>query len=311
MLNNLKGQTESYQIFTLLRELDRGVIHHTAWLRDLHRGLICEELDKLAGDLLDDAHCQCRFGRWYQEAFATTSGTLLQDPAFIAIGVLHQEMHDSARDMLNERIRERTVQAGTYTRFMDCAIQFKLKVRQFQTDLIERVCIVDHLTGAWNRHAMHYKLAQERERLNRKGGECCLCMVDIDKFKEVNDRYGHPVGDVVLREVAGLLSRGLRKYDTVFRYGGEEFLLCLPSLGKDDALRLLERLRTEVAQTVHAIPGQVEQLQVTASFGVACISANSEVDLVIGEADNALMWAKADGRNCIRVWDRDWRKQEL
>lgn len=299
VMNTVISSQNRYNVFTLLQQLDRGVMNHFAWLRDLHRDMICHEFNADSPNLSHDAHCRCKFGRWYE---GCPQDGLFDDPQFRDIGTLHKEMHDAARDMLQEQISLQTVHPGVYTRFMDSAIQFKVAVRQFQTSLIERVCVVDQLTGTWNRHVMHYKLGQELERINRKGGHCCFCMVDIDHFKDVNDTYGHQVGDMVLRKVAEVLSASLRKYDSIFRYGGEEFLLCLPAATEAEAAQLLERLRHDIEQTAITIAGCDNPLSVTASFGVACLSAGSDLEAVITEADHALMWAKADGRNCIRIW---------
>ncbi|PKM45291.1 MAG: diguanylate cyclase [Gammaproteobacteria bacterium HGW-Gammaproteobacteria-1] len=298
MSNRINSQIH-YNVFTLLQQLDSGVMNHFAWLRDLHRAMICQEFDSDSPNLLHDAHCHCKFGRWYE---ANQPEGLLDSTLFREIGVLHKEMHDAAREMLQEQIDLQKVHPGVYTRFMDSAIHFKVAVRQFQANLIERVCVVDQLTGAWNRHVMYYKLGQEQERLNRNGGHCCFCMVDIDRFKDVNDTYGHQIGDMVLRRVAEILSASLRKYDTIFRYGGEEFLLCLPAADEPEASLLLERLRADIEETPIHVNGHAEPLRVTASFGVACLSSGRDIEEVIAEADHALMWAKSDGRNCVRIW---------
>lgn len=299
VMNNLISSQNRYNVFTLLQQLDRGVMNHFAWLRDLHRAMICHEFDAGSPNLHHDAHCRCKFGRWYESC---NPEGLLDDPQFRDIGVLHKEMHDAARDMLQEQLAEHKVHPGSYTHFMDTAIHFKVAVRQFQSSLIERICVVDQLTGTWNRHVMHYKLGQELERINRTGGHCCFCMVDIDRFKDVNDTYGHQIGDQVLRKVAEILSASLRKYDSIFRYGGEEFLVCLPAAAEREAEQLIERLRQDIEQSPLTISGHDEPLRITASFGVACLSAGRDIEEVITEADHALMWAKADGRNCVRVW---------
>ncbi len=301
-MSNLISSQNHYNVIELLQQLDHGVMNHFAWLRDLHRDMICHEFNAASPNLSHDAHCRCKFGRWYEK---NQPAGLLDTPLFRDIGVLHKEMHDAARDMLQEQIDLQKVHPGVYTHFMDSAIQFKVAVRQFQSTLIEQVCVVDQLTGTWNRHVMHYKLGQELERLNRKGGQCCFCMVDLDHFKDVNDTYGHQIGDMVLRKVAEVLSASLRKYDSIFRYGGEEFLLCLPASTAQEASQLLERLREDIEQTSIHITGHTEPLSVTASFGVACLCSGRDIEEVITEADHALMWAKADGRNCVRIWAED------
>jgi len=185
---------------------------------------------------------------------------------------------------------------------MDLAFQFKQDVRVYQYALINQVCTVDHLTGAWNRHAMAMKLAEESERTQRSGQACALCMIDIDHFKRINDQHGHKVGDEVLQAFTSIISIELRKYDSLFRYGGEEFLMLLPNTSLDNAALLLNRIREKLAATpITSSKGQV--INLTASFGVAQFIGHEAIEDILEYADHALLAAKANGRNNVCAWE--------
>ena len=124
-------------------------------------------------------------------------------------------------------------------------------------------------------------------------------MIDLDHFKEINDRHGHAAGDVVLSLTAQCLQARVRPYDRVYRYGGEEFLVSMPQVTVDAAVDAAERLRAAVAaQQIHAAAGGAA-LQVTASFGVAALEAAAPVEASIDRADKALYQAKSAGRNRV------------
>lgn len=271
---------------------------HTSWLKDLHRAMICGGVPNPA-DLMTDAHCRCKFGQWYYHREYPE----LQDGAwFENIGSFHKIMHDSARLLLNRKNQGQTISADEYDAFMDLAIRFKLEVGGLQTSIISKVCVVDHLTGVWNRNSMLHKIQQEHERMIRSGAACCVCMMDLDHFKRVNDEYGHLAGDTVLREAINFFNGKLRKYDAIFRYGGEEFLFCLPHAELGDVMRTMERLCAELAQYPIVLKDK-GVIHITASFGVAIMSPDETVEDTIEKADHALLCAKASGRNRVCLWD--------
>jgi diguanylate cyclase (GGDEF)-like protein len=168
--------------------------------------------------------------------------------------------------------------------------------------LFERVrnlSIRDGLTDLYNhRHTMEL-LTNEFERVGRYQEGVSLLMIDIDHFKKVNDRYGHPAGDVVLRGVAHILKDSLRTVDAVGRYGGEEFVAILPHTGQEEAQGTAERLRRAVE--LHTFKVGDRELHVTVSVGLATFpSATVESpNALIREADKALYRAKEAGRNRI------------
>lgn len=281
-----------------LRDLDAAIMHHTIWLKVLHRTLISgESPDPL--DLRPDAHRHCQFGCWF---YGASHADLPEDPWLHNIGAFHQSMHDQARALLTHKSQGSPIAAGEYDAFMDMAIRFKLEVRALQTEIIDRVCEVDHLTGARNRNSMHHKLLEEHERMLRAGHPCCLCMMDIDHFKRINDEHGHVAGDMVLQATVRFFGERLRKYDSLFRYGGEEFLFCLPNIEPGDAHALMDRLRQELALFPVEIKGK-EPIHTSASFGIAMMNVDEPVEDAIEKADHALLCAKAGGRNRVCLWN--------
>lgn len=125
-------------------------------------------------------------------------------------------------------------------------------------------------------------------------------MVDLDRFKNINDNFGHPVGDAVLQQASRRLSGGIRSYDHVGRYGGEEFLIVLPNCDGEQAKQLCERLRQSVADT--PMNAQGTELHITCSLGVACFGTpnGTGVTALVQAADEALYRAKQAGRNCVQ-----------
>lgn len=162
-----------------------------------------------------------------------------------------------------------------------------------------RESIRDDLTGLHNRRYFNERLLDEIERARRYGGNIGLLMGDIDHFKQVNDRYGHPVGDMVLRKVSSVFVRELRRSDLTARYGGEEFAVVLFDCTPERALAIAEGLRLAVSEAT--MPG-LEGGKVTISFGVASLAKEtSTMEGLIGKADKALYSAKAQGRNRVCV----------
>lgn len=160
-----------------------------------------------------------------------------------------------------------------------------------------REAIHDDLTGLHNRRYFNERLLDEVDRARRYGNEISLLLGDIDFFKNINDTYGHPVGDEVLGMIGTMLRSKLRKTDIVARYGGEEFAIILLNTDKDKSVEIAENLRQAIAEAV--LPGR-ENLRLTISFGVAAYGKDAQTfEGLINSADKALYHAKAQGRNRV------------
>lgn len=157
---------------------------------------------------------------------------------------------------------------------------------------------VDQLTGVLNRGAIRDVLRRALEHSGRERSSVSVVLCDVDRFKSVNDAYGHPVGDSVLCEFAKRVGAGVRPYDVLGRYGGEEFLIVLPDCSLREAFGIAERVRASLCSK--AIQTSAGALPITASFGVATSPADPrDLDELISEADQALYRAKEAGRNRI------------
>lgn len=164
--------------------------------------------------------------------------------------------------------------------------------------------LTDPLTGISNRRFFERRLAEEVERWARQSGPLVCMLVDVDFFKQVNDQYGHQVGDRVLRQIASLLGQDLRGSDVLARYGGEEFVLLLPGATPAQGAAIAERLRASVEQSAFVIPEGVD-LNVTVSVGLACLQPGVDsygpdpAAWLFKQVDAALYQAKETGRNRV------------
>lgn len=162
---------------------------------------------------------------------------------------------------------------------------------------IEELAELDELTGASNRRSIMRMLEEEIARAARSGSPCSIALIDLDWFKRINDAYGHPTGDEVLRTFSITSFANIRSVDSFGRYGGEEFLLVFPDMDTERAVQALDRLRIIIAELDWSAfsPG----MQVTISAGVTTLRANETSDTLLARADSALYAAKAQGRNRI------------
>jgi two-component system cell cycle response regulator len=167
-----------------------------------------------------------------------------------------------------------------------------------------RLAMVDPLTGAYNRRYALPRLAGIAAQAEADGSDFAVMVVDLDRFKLVNDRYGHAAGDAVLVEVARRLSDNLRMSDLLARIGGEEFLVALPQTALPEAQLVAERLRQMVGDRPIRLPGG-ESLRVTVSIGVSVCppgpGGSADVAALIDRADQALLSSKTSGRNLVTI----------
>jgi two-component system cell cycle response regulator len=179
--------------------------------------------------------------------------------------------------------------------------RYQLRLRaEFDRSL--ELAVTDGLTGLRNRRYVFRHL----ESLLRAGTASGVLMIDVDRFKPLNDYYGHAAGDAALREVAARLREHVRASDIVARYGGEEFLVVMSGAGAEETAVIAERLRSAIADRPIDL-GQAK-LPVTVSIGSALSSSHMEAESLIAAADSAMYRAKASGRNCVEAaTEVDWR----
>jgi diguanylate cyclase len=162
---------------------------------------------------------------------------------------------------------------------------------------IEELAELDELTGSLNRRCIMRVLEEELARARRINASCSVALIDLDWFKRINDAYGHPTGDEVLRTFATTMFANIRTVDRFGRYGGEEFLLVLPDTAESSAAQMLDRLRAIIADLDWSAFST--GMQVTISAGIATLHADENSDNLLARADCALYAAKGRGRNCI------------
>jgi diguanylate cyclase (GGDEF)-like protein len=155
----------------------------------------------------------------------------------------------------------------------------------------------DELTGLSNRRDMQHRLNEEFSRYQRSGHHFSVALIDLDLFKNINDKYGHDAGDQVLRDFASIMQSVIRQTDVASRWGGEEFLVLLPDTSLLQALTLAERLRQKVSQHEFSLAGEV--MPVTISAGICSIAKTGSIDELLKQADVYLYSAKESGRNRI------------
>lgn len=205
-----------------------------------------------------------------------------------------------ADDYLPKPYNEIELNARIYASLRTKALQDELRQKNRQLeDLLKQVeimAITDQLTGIYNRRRLITILEKEFRRTKRYGISLTCMMIDIDHFKRINDKFGHQIGDAVIKETAGIIAENAREIDTVARWGGEEFIVLLPQTKKEDALQPAARILNTISE--HKFP-DIPDERITASIGIADASAPSidTEEKLIHASDMALYDAKKRGRN--------------
>jgi len=190
--------------------------------------------------------------------------------------------------ILEEKVRHRTTE-----------LQTALQAAEDAGRALHEQATKDGLTGLWNRRSIFELLSKELPRAHRGQMRISVLMADLDHFKNINDTYGHQVGDRVLQVVAERIMGLTRSYDFVGRYGGEEFVIVLPGCSLEDGLHRAEEFRRAIADTT--ISSGAGPIRVTCSFGAAENLSESTSEELINNADEALYSAKKAGRNCVHA----------
>ena len=181
-----------------------------------------------------------------------------------------------------------------------CPFADKLEVLQQEIKQLNTQVRIDELTGLYNYRHFLQSIDLEMERSRRSGHPVSLVIMDLDHFKSFNDRWGHEAGNQALVHIARILRNSLRRLDIPCRYGGEEFAIILPGTPLHAAIKLADRLRLRIAESVLHLDNQA--LTVTASFGVDCMKSTERIDVpgFVARADHWLYEAKKVGRNSVR-----------
>ncbi len=288
----------SDQMHSILAELEQALFTHEQWCENLYGTLVCHRPPDQR-DLEPAAHHNCRFGQWY---YGQGVKNLQQHRGFDEIAVEHQRMHQFATSLLTASMNQMPISITDYERFVNALKRLRLEIMTLTHDIENSLYNLDPLTGTANRIGMLTKLREERELVKRDVHSCCIAMLDLDNFKAVNDIQGHGVADGVLTSFAELIMSSLRPYDKLFRYGGDEFLLCAVDADLLLGRGMAERIRTEFGSIAHEGLSN-KPFYVTMSAGLTMLASEASVEQSIDRADKALYTAKSSGRNRVTVWE--------
>lgn len=283
------------EIRSCLDQIDQAIYTHTQWHESLIRSLVCH-LPYDRRDINRDAHRECLFGQWF---YGPATLKLREHPGYEALGVEHERMHCLAVEILEMNASGENIPLFSFEKFSNVLGSMRLQLQTLKRELEDLLYNRDSLTRAHNRIGMLTKLRELRE-LVKRGASCSIIMMDLDRFKAVNDTYGHQAGDNVLVSTAEFVMTHLRPYDRIFRYGGEEFFITMQHSDLECSFEAVERLREGIAKNVIACDGH--EICVTASFGLTQLDPDVAVEQSVERTDKALYAAKAAGRNCTLTW---------
>ncbi len=290
--------TSSDAIDQIINMIEQGLEEHSQWFKLWNSRAICH-LPFPADYLREDSHTECDFAKWFQ---THKFEEWIHQFDYDSILTAHKTMHDEARS-LAKRIQEGyAIGEEDYYNFMNSEWNFFHQLQSLKDKITRLQISYDPLTAIFNRQAMMPILMQEYAYIVRDRKQCCVAMADLDHFKMVNDTFGHANGDKVLKKVASFFRTNLRPYDALFRYGGEEFLFCLPNTDVESATKLLDRLRMELEKLPIAL-GDEKFTKITVSIGITQMSPEASIEQSIENADKALYDAKGRGRNQIQIWE--------
>lgn len=293
-MNQTINQFAAEELEHTLQVLNDAIDNHRAWFDKLHTSILCKQ--PFAADILHQAaHTQCKLGEWY---YSDASDAVKAFKEFWELESAHQFMHDNARQLAQRVLHKEDIPLEDYQVFLQNQHKLIELLSTMRDTLIEYRYSFDALTGSLNRKSITLLLDRAYENLCRYSQDYSLAMVDIDNFKDINDQYGHLVGDEVLRQLSEFFQKSLRRSDSVGRYGGEEFLLMFPETSVDSACEIMQVARKKIAEMTI----EVEQRKINVTFSVGISDARlDDVDAwaAVKRADDALYQAKKAGRNRI------------
>ncbi|RMD69559.1 MAG: sensor domain-containing diguanylate cyclase [Gammaproteobacteria bacterium] len=268
-------------------------VEHLQWKIRAY-ALALEEMDP--DDILPLSPRDCALGRWIEE------GGIALIPEEEREGFLaaHERLHRLMAMVFEEAKAGHPEHILSYLMDVEAASDEIAAILGASVDReIRALILMDKLTGLGNRRAFDQALERILAHAKRKGEGFGLLLIDIDRFKEFNDRYGHDIGDMVLKEVARVMQGMLRKEDLLFRWGGEEFAAIVLSPGRADLCRVAERIRRALAR--HRITTPLGDLGVTVSIGGIFVEPDmhQEPEKLFHEVDQRLYYAKEAGRNRV------------
>lgn len=287
-MHDISSKTDSF-----IAEFDAAIEAHMDWTQRILR---CAVLHTSPGEdvLSPVAHTLCRFGRWFlanKDALSETDADIVQRMEF-----LHQIMHDSIRSICSNVISGVPGQESDLKIFEHSQSELLTLLAKLKTLTLSKAARHDPLTGLPLRHNLESEYLTCLKNAKRNNSQLYIVMIDVDHFKAINDSFGHPVGDIVLRHLATTLKRSLRDNEPLFRFGGEEFLWLMQTSSTNKAKISAQRIVNAISSSP-AIISEQQSIPLTVTLGLAQANENEALITVIKRADLALYAGKNDGRN--------------
>lgn len=293
VINNLLESLHHEDFETLADDIKQSLSAHHDWMQHITKALITQQPMSENEFIAANAHRQCHFGQWLTRVL---EDDLFKQDSFLKIEAHHKQLHDLARTVvqqLNQHLRPNLDDLNQLMRTQKEL--FDMIMVLFEFSVLNKQQF-DPTTRLINRRSVGSILASEYSKIQRLDNySCCIAMADIDHFKKVNDRWGHDVGDLLLKHTAKIFTDTIRRHDTVSRYGGEEFLFIFPEITLEKASLIIDRIRLQLAES--SFTHQGNQHSVTASFGITQLSRLSDIEGSIKLTDIAMYVAKQSGRN--------------
>ncbi|WP_342325579.1 diguanylate cyclase [Kosakonia sp. BYX6] len=292
-------EDENYRIFSLLEnaeeEKERQISALLSWEINLIYKII---MDADIGNSLSMS--QSDFGLWFNHKGRHYFSGIAEVGH---ISRLVQELDELFRSTRNtpRALSNRTLRVKFLIEVRNTVSQIITLLRELFEEVSRHEVGMDVLTKLLNRRFMPTIFKREIAQAHRAGTPLSVLIIDVDKFKKINDTWGHHMGDEILRKVSGAFYDNVRSSDYVFRYGGDEFVIILTEATEFDTLRIAERIRSRVEKiSVQSATG--ENIQLSLSIGAAMFSGHPDYERLIQMADEALYIAKKRGRNCVELW---------
>ena len=278
---------------TFIAELDAAVEAHMQWTRCILRFAVLRTSP--GEDVLSPmAHTLCRFGRWFmshRERFDELDAQATQH-----VEEVHQSMHNAIRSICTDILDGKPGQSTDLETFEQSQSELLGLLARFKTLSLSNAVRHDPLTGLPLRYGIETDFSHCQKDAHRNQTLLYVVMIDVDHFKNINDTYGHPVGDTVLSNLAHTLKRNMRSNEPLYRFGGEEFLWLMQCHSEAEAEQSAHRLLNTIRTTPVPI-SENRSVSLTATLGLARVDKDEELSSAIKRADEALYRGKHGGRD--------------
>jgi diguanylate cyclase (GGDEF)-like protein len=285
------------EIDAILAELNKSIDAHYKWLVKMFRCVVSSDVTQ--PDIMgDNSHFVCQFGQWLNNQPLHNG----DDCSYVSkINAAHEKMHLLGKELLLAIVENRS-HSWHFDSFQDALLAFTSAVMDYKLYLLGIRSNIDVLTGLPGRRMLDESFDQQL--LNAGPHNLYILLLDIDRFKHVNDTYGHLVGDVVLRTLASNLLAWTRYDEVAYRYGGEEFVIIIRTKTDEQACQAGLRLCQLIGQK--KIPYADGEIGITVTAGITRVQQGEMLDTALGRADRAMYQGKQTGRNrCMFMDERE------